>query len=73
MDDLSFDEDGETGEYKYFVLTGFHEREERLELEWKIKSLGGRLLYDVMWNDQITHIISKAFASTELVLAGNKS
>ena len=55
------------------VLTGFHDREERLELEWKIKSLGARVVYDVTWNDQITHVISKAFASTELVLAGNES
>ena len=70
--EYSFREDGETGEFKYFVLRGFHDRDEdeRLDLEWKIKLLGARVLNDVMWNDDITHIISKAFAYTELVLAG---
>ena len=52
-----FDEDDESGDYKYFVLTGFHERNERLELERKIESLGARVLYDVTWNDHITHIV----------------
>ena len=30
----------------------------------------GILLRDVTWNDHITHVISKSFASSELVLAG---
>ena len=56
-----------------FVLTGFNDRKERLGLENKIQHLGGEVLYDVTWNDHITHVISKSFASTELVLGGNKN
>ena len=56
-----------------FVLTGFSDRRERLSLENKIRGLGGELLYDVTWNDHITHVISKSFASTELVLGGKIS
>ena len=54
-----------------FVLTGFNDRKERVGLENKIRGLGGEVLYDVTWNDHITHVISKSFASTELVLGGN--
>lgn len=72
------DDDGELYEFAedwgektpYFVLTGFNDRKERLWLEDKIQHLGGELLYDVTWNDHITHVISKSFASTELVLGG---
>ena len=57
---------------RYFVLTGFNDRKERLGLENKIQHLRGEVLYDVTWNDHITHVISKSFASTELVLGGKK-
>ena len=56
-----------------FVLTGFNDRKERLGLENKIQHLGGEVLYDVTWNDHITHVISKSFTSTELVLGGKKN
>ena len=61
------------GERKpYFVLTGFNDKKERVGLENKIRNLGGEVLYDVTWNDHITHVISKSFASTELVLGGKE-
>ena len=55
---------------KYFVLSGFRDRSEEKSIRRKIEKLGGENLYDVIWNDQITHVISKSFESTELVLAG---
>ena len=71
--DVLFPEDYEDGR-KYFVITGFQHREERLDIERKINALpDSTVLYDVTWNDQITHVISKGFQSTELVLAGNEN
>ena len=55
---------------RYFVLTGFTDRHEIKSLHNKIEKLGGIVLYDVTWNDKITHVISKSFATSELVLAG---
>ena len=74
MDDADLYEFAEDwGERKpYFVLTGFDDKKERVGLENKIRILGGEVLYDVTWNDHITHVISKSFASTELVLGGKE-
>lgn len=55
---------------RYFVLSGFRDKSEEKSIRRKIEELGGQNLYDVVWNDQITHVISKSFESTELVLAG---
>ena len=67
--DYTFDED-----FGYvprcFVLTGFTDRHEIKSLHHRIEKLGGIVLYDVTWNDKITHVISKSFATSELVLAG---
>ena len=60
------------GRKPHFVLTGFNDKKERVGLENKIRNLGGEVLYDVTWNDHITHVISKSFASTELVLGGKE-
>ena len=47
-----------------------YEENEAREIRRQIEQLEVTILYDVTWNDHITHVISKAFASTELVLAG---
>ena len=47
-----------------------YEENETREIRRQIEQLEVIILYDVTWNDHITHVISKAFASTELVLAG---
>ena len=64
----------------YFVLTGFNDWKERLRLEntWtmrlenKIQHLRGELLYDVTWNDLITHVISKFFRACSWKMGPNK-
>ena len=47
-----------------------YEENEAREIRRQIEQFEVTILYDVTWNDHITHVISKAFASTELVLAG---
>ena len=46
-----------------------YEENEAREIRRQIEQLEVTIFY-VTWNDHITHVISKAFASTELVLAG---
>ena len=54
-----------------FRSTGVrYEENEAREIRRQIEQLEVTILYDVTQNDHITHVISKAFVSTDLVLAG---
>ena len=65
--EINFPEDG-NGD-KYFCFTGFYESE-KIDLARKVESLGGFVLSDVTWNDHCTHVISRTFEKSEIVLAG---
>jgi len=66
--EISFQEDDCDGD-KFFSFTGFNSSEIR-DLSKKIDYLGGHILRETKWNDKCTHVISKTFEKSEIVLAG---
>ena len=59
------------GSHKVFVFVNFVSNVEVEELTTKAKTLGGEVVKNaVTWDPRITHVISKTFAKSEIVLAG---
>ena len=65
--EINFPEDRDAN--KYVCFTGFNDREKG-DLARKVEKLGGFVLSDVTWNDSCTHVISRTFEKSEVVLAG---
>ena len=65
--EINFPEDLDAD--KYFCFTGFNDREVR-DLTRKVDKLGGVVLTDATWNSHATHVISRTFEKSEIVLAG---
>eukprot|EP00092_Neocalanus_flemingeri_P037197 GFUD01040500.1.p1 GENE.GFUD01040500.1~~GFUD01040500.1.p1 ORF type:complete len:1081 (+),score=293.90 GFUD01040500.1:82-3243(+) len=66
--EINFPEDKGDAD-KYFAFTGFSGQEER-ELVRKVEQMGGFVLSDATWNESCTHVISRTFEKSEVVLAG---
>ena len=61
----------EPGGQKVFVFVNFVSVSEVEELKLKARTLGGQVVENaVTWDPRISHVISKNFVKSEMVLAG---
>ena len=61
----------EPGDQNFFVFVNFEANSEVEELKIKARTLGGQVVENaVTWDPRISHVISKNFVKSEMVLAG---